>query len=87
MPDDTDNILEILESARKRIEGLEAQILYQQAMIQALLQCLSETSGRPPEELLAAFKQYRDEAHQKMLEIVEDTNPGLAARVDKRKLE
>jgi hypothetical protein len=87
MPDDTDKILDILESARKRVESLEAQVIYQQAMIQSLLRCLSETCGRPPEQLMAAFKQYCDEAHQKMLECVEDKDSGLAARLDKRPLD
>ena len=84
MPDDTDKILDILESALKRIESLDAQVIFQQAMIQSLLRCLCETSARPPEQLMAAYKQYRDEVHQKLLECVEDKDAGLAARVDKR---
>jgi hypothetical protein len=84
MPNDTDKILDILESAQKRVESLEGQMIYQQAMIQSLLRCVSDNSSHPPEQVMAAFKQYRDEAHQRLLEAVEDANPGLAARVDKR---
>ena len=81
---DTEKIFELLELARKRVEDLEAQVLQQQAMIHGVLLYLRDASRSTPAELEKAFRHYSAEVHQNLLERVEDVNPWLATRLDKR---
>lgn len=86
MPNDTDKILSILEKARERVEELQAQVVEQQAANNAILLCLRDLTKADPKKLEAAFRHYKKEVHQQILEIIEDGDAGQAARLDKRPL-
>ena len=85
-PSETDKILDILEKAHTRIEELQAQVVDQQAANNAILLCLRDLTRADPKKLEAAFRHYKKEIHQNILEIIEDGDRGLAARLDKRPL-
>ena len=81
---DNEKIFELLELARNRVEDLEAQVLQQQAMIHGVLLCLRDASRSTPADLERAFRHYSAEVHQELLERLEDIDPWLATRLDKR---
>jgi len=85
-PSDTDKILGILEKAHARIEELQAQVVHQQAANNAILLCLRDLTKADPKKLEAAFRHYQKEVHQNILELIEDGDRNLAARLDKRPL-
>jgi len=84
MHSDIEQILDILERARVRIESLEAEAIHQQARTNAVLLCLRDLCQTDPQQLAAAFKHYTEEAHQKLLEKIEDRDAAFAAMLDKR---
>ncbi len=86
MPEDIDKILDILEKAQARVEELQAQVVDQQAANNAILLCLRDLTKADPKQLEAAFRHYKKEVHQKILEIIEDGDAGQATRLDKRPL-
>jgi hypothetical protein len=86
MKSEIDKILDILGKAQRRVEELQAQVVEQQAANNAILLCLRDLTKADPQKLEAAFRHYKKEVHQKILEIIEDGDAEEAARLDKRPL-
>lgn len=86
MKSDIDKILDILEKVQARVEELQAQVVDQQAANNAILLCMRDLTKADPQKLEEAFRHYKKEVHQKILEIIEDGDAEQAARLDKRPL-
>jgi hypothetical protein len=69
MKTDIDTVLDILEKAQGRIEELQATVLQQQAMINAILLCLRDRTQSDPKELEKLFMYYQKIIHQELLRI------------------
>jgi hypothetical protein len=72
---DVDAILDVLEKAQARIEELQATVLQQQAMINAVLLCLRDRTQSDPKELEKLFAYYQEVVHEELLEINQDLEP------------
>jgi hypothetical protein len=75
MKTDIDAILDVLEKAQARIEELNAMVLQQQAMINAVLLCLRDCTQSDPKELEKLFAYYQKVVHQELLKINKDLGP------------
>jgi hypothetical protein len=75
MQTDVEAILDVLEKAQARIEELQATVLQQQAMINAVLLCLRDRTKSDPKELEKLFMYYQKVVHQELLEINKDIEP------------
>jgi hypothetical protein len=75
MKSDIETILEILEKSQARIEELNATVLQQQAMINAVLLCLRDQTQADPKELEKLFMYYQKVVHQELLKINKDLEP------------
>lgn len=75
MNTDIDAILDVLEKAQARIEELNATVLQQQAMINAVLLCLRDRTQSDPKELEKLFAYYQKVVHQELLKINKDLEP------------
>jgi hypothetical protein len=75
MKTDVDAILDVLEKAQARIEELQATVLQQQAMINAVLLCLRDRTQSDPKELEKLFAYYQEVVHEELLEINKDLEP------------
>jgi hypothetical protein len=75
MKTDIEAILDVLEKAQARIEELNATVLQQQAMINAVLLCLRDRTQSDPKELEKLFMYYQKVVHQELLKINKDLDP------------
>jgi hypothetical protein len=75
MKTDIEAILDVLEKAQARIEELNATVLQQQAMINAVLLCLRDRTQSDPKELEKLFMYYQKVVHQELLKINKDLAP------------
>jgi hypothetical protein len=75
MKTDIEAILDVLEKAQARIEELNATVLQQQAMINAVLLCLRDRTQSDPKELEKLFMYYQKVVHQELLKINKDLEP------------
>jgi len=57
------------------------------ALRQAFLMFASSVSGKPRDQLLSELEAESQHWHQRLLEKLEDENPWLAARIDRREVE
>jgi hypothetical protein len=82
MKSDVETILEILEKAQARIEELQATVLQQQAMINAVLLCLRDQTQADPKELEKLFMYYQKVVHQELMRINRDQIPVLSTELE-----
>ena len=75
MKTDIDTVLDLLERSQARIEELQATVLQQQAMINAILLCLRDQTEADPKELEKLFGYYQKIIHQELLKA--NKSPGL----------
>jgi hypothetical protein len=83
MKSDIETVLDILEKAQARIEELQATVLQQQAMINAVLLCLRDHTQADPKELEKLFAYYQKVVHQELARINQDQIPALAVELEK----
>lgn len=83
MKTEADIILDVLEKAQAGIEGLQATLLQQQAMINAILLCLRDRTQSDPKELEKLFMYYQSVVHQELLRINKDAIPTLPIEIQK----
>jgi hypothetical protein len=69
MKTEVETILDVLEKAQGRIEELQATLLQQQAMINAVLLCLRDCTGTEPQALEKLFSHYQKVVHQQLLQV------------------
>ena len=69
MKTDVETILDLFEKAQARIEELQAMVLQQQAMIDAVLLCLRDRTESDPRELEKLFQYYQGVVHQQLLQV------------------
>lgn len=67
MKTDVESILNILEKTQGRVEELQATVLQQQAMINAILLCLRDRTQSDPKELEKLFLYYQKVVHAELL--------------------
>lgn len=79
MKTDVESILDILEKAQAHIEELQASLLQQQAMINAVLLCLRDRTEADPRELERLFLYYQRVVHQQLLQVNQEKILPLAA--------
>jgi hypothetical protein len=72
MKTDIETILTIIDKAQARIEELQATMLQQQAMINAVLLCLRDRTQADPKELEKLFQYYQRVVHQQLLTVNND---------------
>jgi hypothetical protein len=83
MKTDIESILDLLEKAQGRIEGLQSTVIQQQAMINAVLLCLRDRTQSDPKELEKLFAYYQKIVHGELLEINKDAVITSSADFDK----
>lgn len=83
MKTEADVILDVLEKAQARIEGLQATLIQQQAMINAILLCLRDRTQSDPKELEKLFMYYQSVVHRELLRINKDAIPTLPIEIQK----
>ena len=83
MKSEVEVILDVLEKAQARIEELQATVLQQQAMINAVLLCLRDRTQSDPKELETLFMYYQTIVHRELLRINKDPVPILRAGLEK----
>lgn len=86
MKTDVDAILDVLEKAQARIEELQATVLQQQAMINAVLLCLRDRTQSDPKELERLFTYYQKVVHEELLKINKSSEPVLSRSWEKSPL-
>lgn len=77
MKTDVETILDILEKAQARIEELQATVLQQQAMINAILLCLRDQTQADPKALEKLFLHYQQVVHLELVRINKDSVPAI----------
>ena len=87
MKNDIETILDLLEKAQARMEELQATVLQQQAMINAVLLCLRDRTQSDPKELEKLFAYYQNVVHQELLRINKDQIPILTTEMEKLSIE
>jgi len=80
MKTDAETILDILEKAQAHIEELQATLLQQQAMINAVLLCLRDRTEADPRELERLFLYYQRVVHQQLLQVNQEKILPLGAQ-------
>jgi hypothetical protein len=75
MKNDIDTVLDLLERSQVRIEELQATVLQQQAMINAILLCLRDRTESDPKELEKLFDYYQKLIHQELLRVNKSPEP------------
>ena len=83
MKTEIDAILNVLEKAQGRIEELQATVLQQQAMINAILLCLRDRTHSDPKELEKLFAYYQQVVHQQLLRINKEDEPVRSEELEK----
>lgn len=73
MKTEIEAILDLLEKAQARLDELQATVLQQQAMINAVLLCLRDRTQADPKELEKLFMYYQQVVHQQLLKINKDS--------------
>lgn len=84
MKTDIETILDILDKAQARIDELQATVLEQQAMINAVLLCLRDETKADPKALEKLFLHYQQVIHQELVKINKGTGLALMAQMEKR---
>jgi hypothetical protein len=87
MKTEVEAILDVLEKAQAQIEELQATVLQQQAMINAVLLCLRDRTQSDPKELEKLFMYYQTVVQQELLRINKDAVPILSTEIEKSLLE
>jgi hypothetical protein len=82
MKTDIDTVLDILERSQARIEELQATVLQQQAMINAILLCLRDRTEADPKELEKLFAYYQKIIHQELLKANKSPGPERATGLE-----
>ena len=73
MKTDVETILDILERVQARIEELRSTVLHQQAMINAALLCLRDSTQSDPKQLEKLFQYSQQVVYQQLLTINRET--------------
>lgn len=76
--------LEWFEKLNERMLRLEAKNIALEANLAALLKCVEIFGKLDPKLLSSKFETYQKEIHQKLLEKIEDIDPEMAAKLDRR---
>jgi hypothetical protein len=83
MKTEVEAILDVLEKAQARIEELQATVLQQQAMINAVLLCLRDRTQADPKELEKLFMYYQKIVQEELAKINKNKGPGLPTGLEK----
>lgn len=83
MKTEVEAILDVLEKAQARIEELQATVLQQQAMINAVLLCLRDRTQADPKELEKLFMYYQKVVQEELTKINKNKAAALPTGLEK----